>query len=81
MRYRRRCASADVDQAGLTQDSQVFGDPGLAELEPLHEVANGAFALAHEVEDPSPARFRKNVERGRHQLFPAGTAVGDPLLV
>ena len=54
---------ADLNQTGLAQHPQVLGGARLTQTELLGEFANQAGPLQQQVEDPSPGRLGKHVER------------------
>ena len=53
-------------KAGLAQHAQMLRHPGLAEREPVHQLPDGAFTVAEEVEDAPPLGFGEDVEGGVH---------------
>jgi hypothetical protein len=47
----------------------MFGHGRLADAKAIDELTDGPFAVAEQIEDRQPARFRQNLERSecRHQ--------------
>ncbi len=54
---------ADEHQADRPQHAQVLGHLGLAEAEPVDELADGHFSRADGVQEIATARLRDGVER------------------
>lgn len=64
---------ARLDEAGLLEHAEVLGDPRLAEAKAVDEIADGAFALAEQVENREPPWLGENLERGEPRHAPSIT--------
>jgi len=70
--------AANMDQADVLEDAEVFGNGGLFEAESVHDITDGAFVESEERQYVAAARFCDGVEgvRGcrsaRHEsnIFP-----------
>ena len=65
------CLHARLDEPGVLEHTEVFGHGRLADSEAMDELADRPFAVAEQVEDRQPARFRQNLERSerRHRAI------------
>jgi hypothetical protein len=55
----------DRDQAGLPKYPKMLRDAGLAQLQALDQLADGALPVQQQIEDPTPGRLGEDVEGGR----------------
>ena len=65
---------AHAHEPGLAQHPEVLRHTGLAELEPLHELAHGPLPLAQELQDLAPSRLGENGKGSTHErgILPNG---------
>jgi hypothetical protein len=55
---------AHIDESRLFEDAEMFGHGGLADAEPVDELADRSLSLAEQIEDRQPARFSEDLECG-----------------
>jgi hypothetical protein len=54
--------AADVDQADVLEDAEVFGNGGLFEAESTHDITDGAFIESEKRENVAAAGFSDSIE-------------------
>src|SRR5690349_750842 len=54
--------AANMDQADVLEDAQVFGNGGLFEAESIHDITDGAFIESEKREDVAAAGFSDSIE-------------------